>query len=140
MNFKIPKKFQLFREQIRYHIGLNLLKTKKRPHIIFKVDINQEFYKFLQKKYQLNGRFKKCSILDDLDLNLENYCNETDSHCILENSFSVKLTKEKEKKLNCKNKNKFSLKSVKAMPSLTIKFSRQNKIFLTESDLNYIDN
>ena len=117
-----------------------MLKTKKRPHIIFKVDINQEFYKFLQKNYQLNGRFKKCSILDDLDLNLENYCNETDSHCILENSFSVKLTKEKEKKLNCKNKKKFSLKSVKAMPSLTIKFSRQNKIFLTESDLNYIDN
>ncbi len=26
------------------------------------------------------------------------------------------------------------------MPSLTIKFSRQKKIFLTESDLNYINN
>ena len=61
--------FRLMINDLEFKICENLLKTKKKANIKFKVEINDSFKQFLKKKYQINGRFKLCNeILVDFDL------------------------------------------------------------------------
>ena len=43
---------------IQYFIGINLIKTRKRPNIKMKIEINKELMDFLSLKYHLNGKLK----------------------------------------------------------------------------------
>ena len=61
--------FRLMINDLEFKICENLLKTKKKANIKFKVEINDSFKQFLKKKYQINGRFKLCNeILVDFEI------------------------------------------------------------------------
>lgn len=124
-------------KNIQYNIGMNLIKTKKRPCIKFKVEINKELENTLKIKYFLNGRFKNCpSFLRDFKIIYSNYYNDTDFHSIKLDTFELKLTKQKKINLISKVRNKLKAGIIYSKPSLTIKFVRNNVVNLNESELN----
>ena len=125
---------------IQYFIGINLIKTRKRPNIKMKIEINKELMDFLSLKYHLNGRFKNCpNFLKDFKLVCTNFHDESNFHQINLETFQLKLTKEKNVILKTKIKNKIKTKTIHSKPSLTIKFNRENIISLNESELNSLN-
>ena len=68
-------KFNDFKN-LQFHIGKNLIKTKSRPNIQFKIDINEVTATFFKKNGLNSNRFVECSeLLDGLELKYINKYN-----------------------------------------------------------------
>ena len=88
--------FKEFFNSLSVNIGMNLLKTNKRPSIRFKIDISEKLKIYLKKKYGINGRFRKSAeLVRETEIITNNYYNETECHQILHDSFEIILTNEK---------------------------------------------
>ena len=133
--------FSQFINSINVNIGSNLLKTKNRPSIKFKIEISKKLKDFLQKKYDINGRFKKQNdFMRDADLLTNNFYNENDCHRIYADSFEIKLTvNEKKFAIMTRINGEIERRILSKNPFVTIKFLRQNKIFFNEEDRCFLN-
>ena len=134
--------FKELAKAININIGENLLKTRKHPKIRFKVEISNKLKAFLQKKYGINGSFQKqAGFLKDADLITNNFYNKTDCHQIFKDSFEIKTTvNEKEITVITKIGDQLERKYFKKKPFVTIRFLRQNKLVLSQTELVFLNN
>lgn len=136
MTLKLPKsrEFQSDLNQFQYLIGVNLLKTNRRPVISLKMNISEVTCKFLVKNFKLNyGRFKTVpDFLRKTGLFYENRSSKKIRHTIDSENFRMKLIKPKSKILAVKNKAKLEYKIIKSLPIVSVKFERLEMINLSK--------
>ena len=132
-------KFNSVLTQLKFGICINLLKTKKNPHVKFKIEIDAEFKNYLEKEYQIKGRFKKCmQLLVDFNLITESYYNHNDCHKVKENTFEIKLSNKKNLSITCKKQGTLKTCNISSNPFMTVKFCRFNNVIIDQKERDFL--
>jgi len=132
--------FKEFADCLNVKIALTLLKTHTQPSVIFKIDLSVKLKAFLKKKYNITGRFKKIAELtSDVDVVFNNYYNQTDCCQIFQDSFQIKLTNEKVITVVTKKNDTIERISLLKNPFATIKYLRENKLQISQSERLFLD-